>query len=81
MERKRDRQKQSPSAASKFEGLDCWKVRLWINNTFAEPSASTQLVGLFKTFCFRKEFVSTRIQNFEKGFRRTITERGDYEFV
>jgi len=51
------------------------------NITFAELSASAQLARLFKTFCFWKEFVSTRIQNIEKRFRRTIAEKDDYEFV
>ena len=49
-----------------WRGLIVGKSGCGKNNTFAEPSASTQLARLFKTFCFRKEFVSTRIQNFQK---------------
>jgi len=45
---------------------DCGKT------TLTEPSASTRLAGLFKVVSFWQEFVSTRIQNFEKRFRRTI---------
>jgi len=67
MERKQNKLKQSPSFTEESAGFDCGQIRLWKNNAFAE-SSSDRLVGLSKTFCFRKEFVSTRIQNFEKRF-------------